>query len=314
MQSILLLTLLGAATACGSVTQSAAPVAETPARYAGYTALRVTVHAGVATVTLDHPPVNVLDAVLMTELNRFAGTVRDDNAVRVIVFQSADPEFFLAHGDMNFVNHPDSFAQLKLGDDDGAALNPMQKLFERFRTLPQVTIAKLAGLARGGGSEFVMALDMRFAATGQAGLGQFEVLTGIIPGAGGTVYLPRLVGRARALEIVLGAELFNAERAERYGWVNRALPAGELDGFVDTLARRIAALPPGVASAAKQAVDAADGPIREALAKENELLGQVFTAPAAGERTRTALQAGAQTRAGERHLEALLNRLPAAQL
>ena len=247
MQAVLLLALLGLATACGSVTPADSPTPETPARYAGYTALRVAVEAGVAYVTLDNPPVNVLDAALMTELNRFAATVRDDPQVRVIVFQSADPEFFLAHGDMNFVNHPDSFTQLKLGDDDGAPLNPMQKLFERFRTLPQVTIAKLAGLARGGGSEFVMALDMRFAAIGQAGLGQFEVLTGIIPGAGGTAYLPRLVGRARALEIVLGAELYDAEQAERYGWVNRALPARELDRYVDTLARRIAALPPGVA-------------------------------------------------------------------
>ena len=275
--------------------------------YSDYTALRITVEAGVATVTIDHPPVNVLDAKLMTELNRFAATVQDDAQVRVIVFQSADPDFFLAHGDMNFVNDPDSFTQLKLGDDNGAPLNPMQKLFERFRTLPQVTIAKLAGLARGGGSEFVLALDMRFAALGKAGLGQFEVLTGIIPGAGGTAYLPRLVGRARALEVVLGAELFDAEQAERYGWVNRALPAQQLDGFVDTLARRIAALPPGVAGAAKTAIDAADGPLADALRVENELLGQVFTAPAAVERTRAALKAGAQTREGERNLEGLLN-------
>ena len=313
MQAVLLLSLLGLAAACGPVTPADSAKPETPARYAGYATLRIAVAAGVATVTIDNPPVNVLDAALMTELNRFAATVRDDKQVRVIVFQSADPEFFLAHGDMNFVNDPDSFAQLKLGDDDGAPLNPMQKLFERFRTLPQVTIAKLAGLARGGGSEFVMALDMRFAACGKAGLGQFEVLTGIIPGAGGTVYLPRLVGRARALEIVLGAELVDADQAERYGWVNRALPAPELDGYVEALARRIAALPPGVAGAAKAAIDAADQPLADALRIENELLGQVFTAPAAVQRTRAAMQAGAQTREGERNLEALLNRLPAGQ-
>ena len=284
---------------------------KTPMQYADYTTLHVAVQARVAYVTIDHPPINVLDARLMTELDRFAATVREDTQVRVIVFQSADPEFFIAHGDMNFVDDPNSFARLTIGDDDDTSLNPMQKLHERFRKLPQVTIAKLAGLARGGGSEFVMALDMRFAAIGRAGLGQFEVLTGIIPGAGGTVYLPRLVGRARALEAILGAALFDAELAERYGWVNRALPAKELDGFVDELARRIAALPPGVASAAKAAVDAADGPITDALRKQNALLGQVFTAPAAVERTRAALKAGAQTRAGERDLEELLNRLSA---
>lgn len=154
-----------------------------------------------------------------------------------------------------------------------------------------------------------MALDMRFAAVGKAGLGQFEVLTGIIPGAGGTAYLPRLVGRARTQEIVLGAELFDAEQAARYGWVNQALPAAELDSFVDTLARRIAALPAGVVPAAKAAVNAAEGPLGDALREENELLGKVFTAPTAVERTRAALKVGAQTREGERDLEGLLNRL-----
>ncbi|MBC8083166.1 MAG: enoyl-CoA hydratase/isomerase family protein, partial [Hymenobacter sp.] len=209
---------------------------EPPGPYTDYTALRVTLNAGVAFVTLDHPPLNVLDATLMTELNRFAAAVRTDEQVRVIVFQSADPEFFIVHGDMGFVDNPASFT--KLADKEASLLNPMQQLHERLRALPQVTIAKLAGLARGGGSELAMALDMRFGATGKMGLAQMEVLTGIIPGAGGTVYLPHLVGRARALEIILGAALFDAELAERYGWINRALPADALDNFVDTLARR----------------------------------------------------------------------------
>ena len=170
-----------------------------------------------------------------------------------------------------------------------------------------MTIAKLAGLARGGGSELAMALDMRFAAVGRSGLAQFETLTGIIPGGGGTQYLPRLVGCPRALEAILGGGLFDAELAERYGWINRALPAGELDGFVDALARRIAALPSGVVAAAKSAVDGAVGPLPEGLSEENELLGRVFQEPVAGERTRAALEAGAQTREGERDLEGLLN-------
>ena len=271
--------------------------------YDGYTAMRVEVDAGVAFVTIDHPPINVLDATLMTELDRFAAVVRDDERVRVIVLQSADPEFFVAHGDMNIVDDPESFARLPIGGDP--ALNPMQRLHERWRALPQVTIAKIAGFARGGGNELAMALDMRFAARGRAGLSQPEVLAGIIPGAGGTVYLPRLAGRARSLEAILGAELFDAERAERYGWINRALPAEGLDGFVDALARRIAALPPGVASAAKAAVDAAVGSSTERLAQENELMGQLFNAVAAG-RNRAALAAGAQTREGERDLEGLL--------
>jgi enoyl-CoA hydratase/carnithine racemase len=309
IQFSILLILVSVGLACQSTPQPTVPMTRTLPQYTDYTALHVAVDAGVAHVTIDHPPLNILDAVLMTELNRFAGAVRTDKQVRVIVFQSADPDFFIAHGDMNFVNNPDSFTQLVLGDEAGAALNPMQKLHERFRTLPQVTIAKLAGLARGGGSEFVMALDMRFAAIGKAGLGQFEVLTGIIPGAGGTVYLPRLIGRARAMEVILGAALVDAKTAERYGWVNRALAANELDGFVDALARRIGALPPGVVLATKAAIDAADQPIAAALREENVLLGRVFTAPAAVEQTRAALAAGAQTRVGERDLEGLLNGL-----
>lgn len=277
--------------------------------YKSYSALQIQIDAGVAAVTLRHPPLNILDGVLMTELDRFAAEVAGDHEVRVIVFQSADPDFFIPHGDMNFVNDPQSFASLQIGGDTDARLNPMQRLHERIRTLPQVTIGKLAGLARGGGAEFLEALDMRFAAIGKAGLAQMEVLIGIIPGAGATAYLPRLMGRARSLEVVLGAELFDAELAERYGWVNRALPPDVLDGFVDTLARRIAGLAPGVATAAKAAIDAADGPLAAALLQQNELLGELFAAPAATERTRSALKAGAQTRKGELDLEGLLNRL-----
>ena len=277
--------------------------------YQGYAALGVVIREGVAYVTLNNPPLNVLDATLLQELDRFAAAVCTDTEVRVIVFQSANPEFFIAHGDSNFVNDPQTFIELPIGLDQPDWLNPMQRLHERLRQLPQVTIAKIAGFARGGGVELAMALDMRFAAVGPTGLGQPEVLMGIIPGGGGTQYLTRLVGRARALEIILGAELVGAELAERYGWINRALPADQLDAFVDTLARRIAGLLPGVAAAAKTAVLAAHQPLPDALRTENEQLGQLFMAPAAANRMRAALAAGAQTRAGELDLEALLNNL-----
>jgi len=154
--------------------------------------------------------------------------VAGDSGVRVIVFQSADPDFFIPHGDMNFVNDPQLFTNLRVGGDTDTRLNPVQRLHERIRTLPQVTVGKLTGLARGGGTEFLEALDRGFAAIGNAGLAQMEVLMGIIPGAGATAYLPRLMGRARSLEVVLGEELFDAELAERYGWVNR--PAGRHSG------------------------------------------------------------------------------------
>lgn len=288
--------------------QAIAPVSSASS-YQDYSALHITLDQGLATVTIGHPPLNVLDLALITELMRFVATVRDDEQVRVIVFQSADPDFFIAHGDMNFIADPASLAAF-MGAAAPSPLNPMQELHEQLRTLPQVTIAKISGLARGGGNEFLLALDMRFAAIGRTGLAQPEVLMGIIPGGGGTQYLTRLVGAPRALEAILGTALFDAELAERYGWINRALPADELDQFVDTLARQIARLPVGVAAAAKAAVQAAAlGPLQEGLATENQLMGGLFQLPATIERTRQALAAGAQTREGERDLEGLFRGL-----
>lgn len=235
--------------------------------------------------------------------------------MRVVVFDSADPDLFIAHGDTRFITEPDTLAAAGAAtvaaDPDAdfpTDLNLMQVVHEEVRALPQVTIGKLTGLARGGGNEFLMALDMRFAAIGTAGQAQPEVLTGITAGGGGTQYPTSLVGRARALEILLGAELVDAELAERHGLINRALPADRIDAFVDTLARRIGALQPQVVAAVKQAVSAVPNPVtHQGLATENALLGPLFTADAA-ELAHTLLEAGMQTREGEIALEALLSR------
>jgi enoyl-CoA hydratase/carnithine racemase len=291
------------------IKERAVPTTKTqipPNSYNGFATLNVAVVEGVATLTINNPPLNLLDASLMTDLDRFAEMAADDASVRVIVFESADPDFFIPHGDMNFVDDPSSFASLAIGGGEDARLNPMQRLFERYRKLPQVTIGKLRGYARGGGAELLEALDMRFASLERGFLAQMETPTGIIPGAGGTVYLPRLVGRGRALEIVLGAGLFNAATAERYGWINRALPDAELDVFVDRLARNIAALPDGIIAAGKEAVDANFSDPLDALLEQNRLLGETFSKPAAAELTRRALRKGAQTRDGERELETIL--------
>ncbi|MEU8825240.1 enoyl-CoA hydratase/isomerase family protein [Streptomyces sp. NPDC048636] len=139
--------------------------------YDGDTGLRVAIDAGVAHVTLDNPPVNMLDTTLVNELHDFVGAVREDERVRVIVVESADPHFFVAHVDLGFILNPETFAELADPDAgsgaDESLLNPMQKLILRLRVLPQVTIGKLAGRLRGGGNELAMALDMRFAARGR---------------------------------------------------------------------------------------------------------------------------------------------------
>ncbi|MFE4206464.1 enoyl-CoA hydratase/isomerase family protein [Streptomyces goshikiensis] len=270
-----------------------------------YATLRVSLEGGIARVTLDNPPVNVLNVALMADLRHLLTALRDDDSVRVIVFDSASPEFFIAHVDMTLVDAPDAFDRFAADLPDG--VNVFQALGELLRHQPQVTIVKLAGTARGGGAEFVAAADMAFAAIGRAGIGQIEALMGIVPGGGGTQYLAGRVGRNRALEAVLGAGLYDAETAERYGWVNRAVPAAELDGVVDRLARDIAALPEGVIAAAKRALAPED--LSVGLRREHDAWAGQFARPAAERLIRGALARGAQTRDGERDLEGLLRGL-----
>lgn len=164
--------------------------------------IHVSLSEGVATVTIDNPPLNLADATLLPSLRTFIARVRHDSDVRVIVFDSADPDFFIAHGDMGFIIDPQTAVEAAgaaiAAVPDAAVpptMNLMQVVHEELRSLPQVTIGKLAGLARGGGNEFLMSLDMRFAAVGKSGQAQPETLMGIIPGGGGTQYLTRLTGR-----------------------------------------------------------------------------------------------------------------------
>ena len=279
--------------------------------YDGYKTLRVSTDDGVARLTIDNPPVNMLDTTLITELKRFADEVRADKTMRVIVAESADDEFFIAHVDLGFMLHPETFADLDSVAEQGSPLNPMQSLNQQFRSLPQVTIAKLTGRLRGGGNEFAMAFDMRFAAIGRTWLSQPETRMGITPGGGGTQLLTRLVGRARALEVILGGDLYDAVTAEKYGWVNLALPADQLDAAVDAYARRIAALRPEQIAAAKQAVDAAVAAtsLADGMAQEGAALGAVYPAPEfVVERMRVAVDGGIQTRDGELDLKTSLDR------
>ncbi|MFC4651273.1 enoyl-CoA hydratase/isomerase family protein [Streptomyces mangrovi] len=260
----------------------------------------------IAHITIDNPPMNLGDHVLVSDLARFNAEVRTDDTVGVIVFDSADPDYFYAHEDMADA----ALMEQMLQDNE---LNLFQEVRESYRTLPQVTIAKVAGWVRGGGIEFATALDLRFAALETALFSQNEVSLGILPGGGGTQYLPRLLGRSRALEVIIGADAFDAALAERYGLINRALPADELDGFVERLAQRIASFPPGAVSLAKQAVDTGIGlSLPDGLREENKLLRQTVT-PQVIEFLQAALKAGAQTRQGELDMEGLIDGLLRSQ-
>jgi len=273
--------------------------------YDGYQRIRISVADGVCRATIDNPPINLLDVNLILELGRFAGEVASDEEVRVVVMDSADPDFFIAHADITLIQ--------ALPRDDTSLhdeLTPFHAMLELFRTMPKATIAVIEGIARGGGSELAMAFDMRFAALGKALLAQPEVAVGIVPGGGGTQRLPRLVGRARALEVVLGCQDIDAATAEAWGYVNRALPADELRPFVDTLAGRVASFPLDVIATAKRAVDAAVGDPVPGLRVEDQLFRETLAGPAAAQRMQAFLDAGGQTREAETgDLTALINRL-----
>ena len=259
-------------------------------RYENYTALRVTVADGIARVVIDHPPINLFDVALITEMDRVGRALETDPDVRVVVVTSADPDFFIAHADVNLI--------LRLPASDAPASEPsfFQAMVDRFRTMPKATIAVLEGVCRGGGSELALSMDMRFAALGRALLGQPEVAVGIIPGGSGTQRLPRLVGRSRALEIALGCDDFPADLAERYGYVNRALAPDALGPFVDRLAQRIASFPAEAIAHAKASVLAADTGVREGLIAEARAFETCAALPEARRRMEAFLAMGGQTR------------------
>ncbi len=262
--------------------------------YDDYQRIRIEVSDGICRATIDNPPINLLNAGLIVELGGFAAEVAADDEVRVVIVDSADPAFFVAHADLNLIQ--------RLPADDTTLhdeLSPFDAIVDLFRTMPKATIAVIEGIARGGGSELALAFDMRFAALGKARFAQPEVAVGIIPGGGGTQRLPRLVGRARALEIILGCQDIDAATAEAWGYVNRALPPDQLRRFVATLAARIASFPPNVIAVAKQAVDAAVGDPTAGLRIEDQLFRETLAGPAAAERMQAILDAGAQTRTFE---------------
>lgn len=271
------------------------------ARYDGMQALRVQVAKRVAWVTVDHPPINLFDLPLFLDLAKLVPLLADDPDVQVIVLQSADPDFFIAHADVNWI--------LTLPETKPAPLTeigPFLAVLERLRRMPKVSIGAIAGIARGGGSELLLSLDMRFAARGKTRLAQPEVALGIIPGGGGTQRLARLVGRARALEIVLGCGDVDADEAAAIGWVNRALDEAELMPFVRELAERIAAMPPDAVRLAKEAVDCALPAVEPGLLAEGDRFNASVALPGARARMRDFLARGGQTRAAELEIAPLL--------
>ena len=256
-------------------------------------ALRIEQDGGVVTVTIDSPPLNLVDAPFIIGLLQWLPEVEADESVRVVVFRSADPDYFLMHGDVTFLvdNVPEP-------DEVPTEPNIAQATFERIHRAPFLSIGVLDGIARGGGCEFLSALDLRLASP-RSVVGQPEALLGILPGAGGTVRWARRVGRARALELLLTGRDVSAEEALALGWLDALVPADELDDHAADLARRVARLPRSSIAAVKEVVDAASSGDGDALVVENAAMTRLMASRGHQEPMRRFLAAGGQTRDGE---------------
>ncbi|OMO21609.1 enoyl-CoA hydratase [Vibrio sp. 10N.222.47.A9] len=257
--------------------------------YQGYTTFKAQAENGILTVTFDFGTVNVQGQEMLADLNGLAMRLERDRDIKVVVFQSANPEVWVCHYDTNLLKDMSTEAVSR----EEAKLLDLQVVLERISKLPQATIAKLEGFARGGGHEFALACDMRFAARGKYKFMQMEVGMGILPCGGGASRMARQVGLGRALEIVLSARDFDADEAEAYGTINKALEPDEIGEYVDTLAKRIAQFPAESINACKQAVyESIDKPIDEALKAEAYWLYQATSKTPAVKRFQIADEQG----------------------
>lgn len=263
--------------------------------------LSVEIDGRVAIVTIDNPPANVITMALLAELDALSSKLKADPDLTVVVMRSADPEFFLAHFDVAAIlERPTGFEPQR-----DAQLKPFHALCERFRTMNKVIIAQIEGRVGGGGSELSASMDMRFGVRGKTKVNQMEVPLGIIPGGSGTQRLPRLMGRGRALELILSGDDMDAETAERWGYLNRIFEPAEIGPFVEKLAQRIASFPPTAVRQAKLAVNQAERPWLEGLFEEAYLFEQLLRTDGAKRNMRRFLEIGGQTREGELNMDEL---------
>lgn len=238
-------------------------------------------------VTFDIPPLNIFGPANIPQLEAIVRLVESDKEVKVVVFDSAVDGFFLCHYD--FLAKPEESAKFPLGR---SGLHALPDMLARLSRAPVVSIASIRGRATGVGSELALASDMRFASREKAVLSQWEVGAALVPGGGPMARLPRLIGRGRALEVLLGADDINGDLAERYGYVNRSLPDGQLDDVVDALARRISSFDKQAIAETKRLVDLNSLPADAEIAPEWDAFIASVGRPAAQARLRALFERG----------------------
>jgi enoyl-CoA hydratase/carnithine racemase len=265
--------------------------------------IKTSTQRGVLFAEISAPPMNLLGPALVRDLVRLIKLAEADDSIGVVVFKSSDPDYFISHVDLTQVAEYRQEAAALTGEASIASL------FRHLSASRLVTIAQIEGRVRGAGSEFVLSCDMRFAARGRAIFGQFEAAFGQIPGGGAAQYLTRLIGRARALEVLLGANDYDADLAERYGWVNRALSPDELDEFVASLAHRIASFPAAGHAAVKDRINTISLAPLDDFRRDSDLFGAQVRTDETQRRVAQAMKLGFQTRDGELNLAQVLGNL-----
>lgn len=267
--------------------------------------LDVTISGNIARVVISNPPANIITSLLYAELIALTEELDADPDLSVVIFESADPDFFIAHFDVELI--------LSIPTDGSAEraseLNPFHKMCERFRTMDKITIAQVEGRVGGGGNELISNMDMRFGVIHRALISQMEVPLGIIPGGTGTQALQRIIGRARAMEIIMSGEDIDAETAERWGYFNRIYKADEIEQQIDRLANRIASYPVEAVRLAKQSMNGADKPLDEALTDEAFFFEKLIRTDAARTKMKKFIEIGGQTREGELRINELVEQL-----
>jgi enoyl-CoA hydratase/carnithine racemase len=275
------------------MTPTSDPSGSAPQQSVALETLGVRQEEAVVFAEIAAPPMNLLGPELVRDLVSLIERAEADETVRVLVFTSADPDYFISHVDLNRVAEYRHEAARLTGEASIALL------FRHLSASRLVSIAQIEGRVRAAGSEFVLACDMRFAARESAVFAQFEPAFGTVPGGGAVQHLTRLMGRSRALEVMLTAADYDAELAERYGWINRAVRAAEIGGFVSALAHRIAAFPAAGPAAVKERVNEIALAPADDFRRDSDLFGSGVREPEAQASIQAAFQRGLQTRDAE---------------
>jgi enoyl-CoA hydratase/carnithine racemase len=270
--------------------------------YDTYKVIRVEVRGKIAYATIDNPPVNVITRDLLDDLTRLSTELDADKDLLVFVLRSANPDFFIAHFDVGAILE---FPIDKPARHEDYANAFYHDMCERFRLMDKITIAQIEGRVGGGGSELSMSFDMRFGVRGKTFVNQMEVPLGIMPGGTGTQRMPRLIGRNRAIEIILGGIDMDADTAENWGYLNRAFEPGKIGPYVEWLAQRIASFPVEAVRLTKQAINSADKPLAQGLRDESYLFQQLVRTASGQRNMRKFLEVGGQTRDGELKIQEL---------